>query len=385
MARVLLGLYNALYQDGVAEKFPSWYDGLIRGLREKGNDLYIWQISEFGKEHTEFSDEDKSRIKDFNPELCISFNNVLPDISFLYGCPEIIIIVDSVKYLSNKELLIERDKLWIGSFQKADLTVLKEYGISQQHLFVTRPYTAVRPDDSIIPDNNICFIGTRFGIPRSAEVRSVVDLSSDAVKKYGVCLDYVKGHPLISEEELIDICDVTEPGLAGRLSVKDMLSLLSGEKRVRILSSVVDLGLSLYGTRSWLTNYHFDSRLNLSFIDKEVWTVSDNQNVYNHSKIGLNISHLQAVDGFPWRVLDILSSNACLVSDYHSGYDEYFKGLHFPIYHDQFEAREVCKDLLKDENGRRQIVRECNEFVRNRFNVNLLLDQFSEISGVPLI
>lgn len=38
-------------------KFACWYDGLIRGLSD-GNELYIWQIKEFGKKETFFSEED---------------------------------------------------------------------------------------------------------------------------------------------------------------------------------------------------------------------------------------------------------------------------------------------------------------------------------------
>ena len=201
------------------------------------------------------------------------------------------------------------------------------------------------------------------------------------------CEPYVylwKGHPLADKDTLINDCNVMDPWLQERINVPDMVSLLSAEKRVRLLSAIVDLGLSLYGTRTWLTKYHYDSRLNLAFVDEEVWTVEENQNIYNHAKIGINVSHVQALDGFPWRILDILSSNACLVSDYHSGFSKVLEGCYFPTYRDPFEARDLCKWLLRDETARKQIVRECNRFVSEHFTLDRFLEQLEELSSVKL-
>lgn len=383
MSKILIGLYNALYTGQNPLKFACWYDGFIRGLSD-GNELYIWQISEFGKKETFFSEEDRINIRAFAPDLALSFNNVLPDLKGISDCPEIVLLVDSIPYASNKEYLLTNDRLFIGSYQEADIQHLSDAGIDRKRLFVTHPYTAIKSDDSVKSDTNIAFIGTRFGVPADAEVKNFSDLGTEAVQKYGECLEYAAAHPLSDENTLIRDCRVTDPRLQERINVSDMVSLLSAEKRVRLLSSIVDLGLSLYGTRTWMNKYHFDSRLNLSFVDKEVWTVEENQNVYNHAKIGINISHVQAVDGFPWRILDILSSNACLVSDYHSGYSTVLEGCYFPTYRDPFEARDLCRWLLQDEAARRQIVKECNHFVCDHFTLDKLLAQLEDLTSVRL-
>lgn len=128
----------------------------------------------------------------------------------------------------------------------------------------------------------------------------------------------------------------------------------------------------LYGTRSWLEKYHFDSRLNIAYVDKEVFSIEHNQNIYNRTKIGLNVSHLQAVDEFLWRVLDILSSNAFLVTDWHNQFKTRFDGLCFPVFRDEQEARDICKHLLDDEDERRQIVEESNQYVARNFSIDYL-------------
>ena len=384
MARILIGLYNGLYSEETPLKFACWYDGLIRGLSD-GNELYIWQIKEFGKKETFFSEEDKEKIRAFSPDLALSFNNVLPKLGGgVADCPEIVIIVDSLAYITNKSYLIQNDHLIIGSAQEADLRHLSDAGIDRNRLFVSQPYTAIKPDDSVKADTNIAFIGSRFGVPANAEVKNLSEQGSEVIRKYGECLAYAAKHPLADKDTLINDCNVMDPWLQERINVPDMVSLLSAEKRVRLLSAIVDLGLSLYGSRTWLTKYHYDSRLNLAFVDEEVWTVEDNQNIYNHAKIGINVSHVQALDGFPWRILDILSSNACLVSDYHSGFSKVLEGCYFPTYRDPFEARDLCKWLLRDETARKQIVRECNRFVSEHFTLDRFLEQLEELSSVKL-
>lgn len=382
MARVLLAFYNGIYDQNNLEKIPCWYDGLIKGLKKNGHQIFLWQIREFGVKETSFSEADRNLIKTFDPELCLSFNNVLPDEKGLIDCPVITIIVDSVKYLSNIELLKSRI---IGTIQKADFQYLvNNYKCSDKKIFLYNPYTEIKPDKSVSQDVNISFIGTRFGVPRNAEIGAFAN-DREALMEYCKCIEYIKRDPLVSEEIVLNACNVTKYEVREKLNVANVLLLLSAEKRVRILSAVVDLGLQLYGTRTWLEKYHFDSRINMAFVDKEIYSLDQNQLVYNRSKIGINISHMQAVDGFPWRILDIMSSNACLVTDWHEGFKKYFGGLYIPIYQDEFEARDICKELLKDEMARRQIVNECNDYIKDKFSLNVFLKQLQELTGVSLL
>lgn len=381
MSRVLLAFYNGIYDEQNPRKIPCWYDGLVNGLEKCGHEVFLWQLSEFGSLNTFFSEADKMSIKAFEPELCLSFNNVLPDVTNVANCPVVTIIVDSAKYLSNVDLLKNRI---VGTFQEADISYLVEnYQCSKKNIFLCSPYTEIKPDAAMIPSVNISFIGTRFGVPRSAEMGAFAS-NSESLEQYCRCLEYVKKNPLVNEENVLEECNVTSRDVIEKINVSDMLSLLSAEKRIRTLSAIIDLGLELYGTRSWLERYHFDSRINASYVDKEVFSVEHNQYIYNHSKIGINISHLQAVDGFPWRVLDIMSSNACLVTDWHDGFKKYFNGLDIPIYRDEFEAREVCKSLLTDEVARRQIVNECNNYTKKNFSLEKFLKQLQEVTGVNL-
>lgn len=382
MSRILLALFNGIYDEKHPEIVPCWYDGLIRGLRKSGNDVLVWQINtyDYGKP-TQINEEDKERIRRFQPDLCFSFNNVFPAREGLIDCPIVVLIVDSVKLCANWDDLFHGKSL-VGFLQDEEYEVLRAFGADKSRLFKYRPYTAVRPDQEIKTDVNISFIGSRFGVPRNVEVGAFANYGEKAIKEYARCIDYIKGHPFSEKREIIKACHVEEPVILEHLDPTGILSLISSEKRVRVLSVIVDLGLHLYGTRTWLEKYHFDSRLNIAFVDRKVWSLKDNQDIYNHSKIGINISHAQAISGFPWRVLDILASNACLVSDYHSDYKKYFGNLHIPIYQDEFEARELCKSFLRDEEARKQIVHDSNKLIEKDFTLENMLEPIQQLAGV---
>lgn len=135
MSRVLLAFYNGIYDEQNPRKIPCWYDGLVNGLEKCGHEVFLWQLSEFGSLNTFFSEADKMSIKAFEPELCLSFNNVLPDVTNVANCPVVTIIVDSAKYLSNVDLLKNRI---VGTFQEADISYLVEnYQCSKKkHIFM---------------------------------------------------------------------------------------------------------------------------------------------------------------------------------------------------------------------------------------------------------
>ena len=381
MSKIVLAFYNGLFDKSDPNKVPCWYESIVRGLRRKGHSVFLWQIDIFSPEKTFFSEDEIASLKEFAPDICLSFNNVLPDTSVFLSCPVFTIIVDSIMYLSNTELLDNRQ---VGCFQHADKKCLVEkYNINEEQVFVLPPFSEIKPDASIIQDVNISFIGTRFGVPRRAEI-GFYSSSKDTIREYCRCIEYIMKNPLVDEKNVLDSCNVQSEFVRSNIVVSDILNMLSVEKRVRTLSNLVDLGLELYGTRSWLAKYHFDSRLNIAYVDKEVFSIEHNQNIYNRTKIGLNVSHLQAVDGFPWRVLDILSSNACLVTDWHDQFKTRFDGLYFPVFRDEHEARDICKHLLDDEDERRQIVEESNQYVARNFSIDYFFDEIARITGIKL-
>lgn len=390
MAKICISFYNGLYDSNDENKMGIYYESFFNGLREYGNDLLLFPLIDWQKDYTEIDSDTKEKILKFAPDLYISFNNVFYDMSFL-ECPIIIYEADAPQYWSNQDRLKTLEEKHDGGlvyyivFGQHQAEYIKNiYGIRPEKIFIGKLFTSVRSSErfptaeKIIP---ISFVGTRFGIKKSNEMGALADASEKDRNEYWKCLSYVIKNPYATKEEVILKNGIVSRRVQDILDIPGMLMMMSSEKRVRVLSSVVDLGLKLYGTRSWLERYHFDTRLNAAYVDKEIYSLRDNQDIYNRSKIGLNISHYYARDCFSWRVLDIMASNACLVTDAWSGIKKYFPDIPIPTYQDEHEARELCQNLLNDESLRSQIVAQCHEAIEGyRFIAQIeLLEEITKL------
>ena len=197
-------------------------------------------------------------------------------------------------------------------------------------------------------------------------------------------LNHLRKNSQVTPTELVYKYNITSELVARSMNLRELLMALSAEHRIKVLSAVSDLGLDLYGTKNWQNAYYFNMDLNMAYIDKLVYSLKHTQDIYNSSKIGINVSHYQANSGFPWRVTDIMASNACLVSEHHSDFIRAFGNIPIPTYESEAEAREVCKRLLGDESRRRDIVLQCQEVINAKYRFKNLLLKLEEYSGVVM-
>ena len=337
MAKVLVAFHNGIVDEKNPGAMPAFYEAFIRGLDSAGNQVVVYSHGMFGADFGEIDEDIKNEICGFEPDICIIFNNSFFDLAEVVDCPIIIYEVDSPLYFSNKDDIRKKpDRYLYFIFQEESRKVLKEdYGVNEKQMMES------------------CL--------RELQKNSQVTVSN-LIYKYNITSELVVRH----------------------LDLQQLLMMLSREKRLKVLSGVADLGLELYGTENWDSTYYNDSKLNMAYIRKKVYSVEDNQDIYNRSKIGINVSHLQAASGFPWRVMDIMASNACLVTDYHAGFKRLFGDIPIPVYESASEAYELCRQLVKDQSRRREIVLQCQETVANKYRFKHLLPKLEEYSGVTL-
>lgn len=98
-------------------------------------------------------------------------------------------------------------------------------------------------------------------------------------------------------------------------------------------------------------------------IDEPCTDIKDVCNIYNSSKISINLSTANANKGnkssFSWRVCDVMATNSCLVSNISSGLDRHFdKWVKIPQFSTKQEAYDLVQKLLENENFRKDIVAE---------------------------
>lgn len=147
-------------------------------------------------------------------------------------------------------------------------------------------------------------------------------------------------------------------------------NMISNRKRLEYLSAVSDMGLELYGTRNLAELVGFAPNVTACFNSNySVNTRERLVNIYDRSKIGLNINHHQATTGLGYRVFDIMCSSAMLVSNFQeqSDLDLLFGENHpIPIYKSGAELQEICRYYIDHENERVRISDQCRRLIGDK-------------------
>lgn len=390
MARIFIAFFNGLQNMNDPSVMPCFYECFIKELACRGNTLLIEHHCHFGGNFGPIPHDMKEKIENFSPDFAIIFNNAFYDLSQYFDFPIYVYEVDSIEYYSNIEVLKrKKDRFRYIVPQSASIDVIHNAtGVAKENILYLPLFTSVRRE-TLPKTMNISFIGTRFltngwdGVSTWSRFMASRP-SPKALEAYKSMLDILTDDPFIDEKSLYEKIDVTGIDIRKFLNKKEHIAVLSGSKRVLTLSAVSDLGLTIFGTPTWASENCVDPNIPLSFNFSPVYSLRHNQDIYNASKLAININHIQAKTGFSWRVCDIMASDACLVSEYRPDFDRHFAGVPIPLFHDRFEARELCRKLLESENMRQDIVERCNEVIERKFRFKHLVPQLEYFVGVSL-
>lgn len=367
-------------------RIPCFYDAFIKELKKYGNELQVYITDVFGREFQEIPHDLLKSLEKFSPELCIFFNNNFYDISRLFECPIVIYEADSSLFYSNKDALkrnISRYKFVVNYKENAD-HLINFFGVNKKCILACPPFTSVNAEKKDIK-SNIVFIGSKFYENNHKSIYSDFMLKSPSIDKknqFKKLFNIFSKNPFISDTELESIFE--KDFIAKYSKYRTVfLQSISDYRRVKTLSCIADLGLNLYGDKLWITDTYNEPEVIMSYVDKDVYSLKDNQDIYNSSKIGININHVQAMSGYSWRVLDILASNSCLVTDYSSTLDPFFK-LNVPFFSNPCEARDCCKRILSNENLRNDIINKCHELIDKDYRFNNIKEKLECFLNIKL-
>lgn len=390
MAKILITYFSKLIDKNGQPSKPCFYETFINGMIENGNDVFVIQHDKFNIDFGYLNDINIIKaIRTFDPDIAFIFNNSFYDLSKIFDFPIVIYDVDSPRYFSNKDIIKNNSSRYkfITSQISTVGTLSSQYGVDKKEILRIPFFTAIKNENK--PKiNNICFIGTRFpyrnrhGIsPWNKFMAS--NPGQEYKQLYREMIDGIKRYPA-QAEKILNVY-ATRGLNADYLSLEDDLCMfLSGAKREQVLSQVSDLGLVIYGKNEWIFDSTVDMELALAYNATPISSVMDNQNVYNSSKIGININHIQADTGFSWRVLDIMASGACLVTEYNKRLVELFPHINIPFFIDRFEARNVCKKLLNNEVLRSEIVKQCNEAIEGGYRFNHVIKDIEDFTCIKI-
>ncbi len=256
------------------------------------------------------------KIKNFKPDLIISFNNSkLPNIEKEFECPIVIWEADKFYYFSDKYNLKKNSSrfFFFSSSLNGHNQFIKYFRAKKEKIFFLPVSTAIQ-SKIIKQDKNISFLGKLYDLPK---------INSEDK-------NYAKDNALF---------------------------------RKKILSSIQDFGLKIFTNE--VPSFYKD----LSHLcDRNIYnTIEDLEKIFNSSKISLNISHLQAKkNSISYRAIDIMASNSLLITE-KSKYLEFFsKKLSRIFYDTPFDLRKKVKYFLENSNARKDIINVQND-ITNKF------------------
>lgn len=389
MAKIFMAFYNGVAVPNNNSIMPCFYESFIMELIKAGNEVKHCFHNDFMYDFNEPTPTDFiNDLKNFNPDLIILFNNKFYDLSADFECPIVVYEVDSVLYYSNKENLKnnpDRYKFMVPQMESIEL-INNELGVQKKNICYAPFFTSIKSEK--IPQlTNISFIGSKFDGFYQATVYTNfmrTSPSENEISQFRQVEECIKLDPFITKEKIIKKLDLKSDNVISNIHIDNFIQVISNTRRIQTLSQIVDLGLDLYGTPNWATDLIYEPDLTLSYKNKNVYSIKHNQDIYNGSKICININHLQAISGFSWRVCDIMASNGCLVSEYRSDFDRLFPNVPIPTFTNRYEAREVCLKLLNNENMRKDIVAKCQEVINEKYRFNNLLKLMEDFLGMNL-
>lgn len=391
MARIFVALYNFCKVQDDGTSMPPFFESFLEGLKRAGNQVLCFQTKKVTNRgfNKPIPPELLSRVKGFDPELCILFNNNFWDISDVVDCPIVIYDVDSpIEYQLKDNLKKKVDRYHFVVNQTASFDLLHEmFGISEKRHILIPFFSEVQADSSAEKKRNIGFVGANWiwkGSNFFTQFMRARPTHEDIVKAQMV-IEHFTQYPFKPSHEIYQ-----ELGLHPhyRMNLGDLRRAsfeISGYRRLRYLSAVADLGLEIHGNNYWTIDaMNYFPEVLACFNGDPLWTLKDNQDFYNSSLIALNTNHIQAQNGFSFRVCDILASSACLVSEKRKDLSMLFPDVGIPEFESPAEAREKCLLILKNESMRQDIVAAAHEVIDSNFRFANVLDKLEQFMGMAL-
>lgn len=397
MARIFYAHFFKIFNEDLTTRGPLGpsYEGMVRSLVEMGNDVLYYVTSDFAstpwgsdvKTDPQYDIEKmKDTIRKFKPDLVIAMNNcIFEHILEVVDCPVLAYDADMPFYFNDKDRIRKNiDRYWFPCHNKFGLKFSKDYWKAKDdHFFLLPPATAMRPDDNMAISQNISFISSNFSVPYQIQqvIRSMPETHDELLNIF----KQLKNDPYYTPDLDSVKSDSLRAVLRDGMDSFMLMAVFAGENRLKVLTLLTELGLGLYGTSSWNEIGTILPGIWMSYKKGNYYTLKHNQDIYNSSKIGININHPQNPTGYAFRVPDIMASSACLVSEPLEEIREYFgEHVEIPFFSTPAEAYDICKKLLNDEPMRRDIVERSQQAINQAHRYSHRIRTLGEIFNLDV-
>jgi hypothetical protein len=403
-ARDVVAFIHTYAADGSFDPFMS---SLIEAFEAAGARLHVIRTNDIvddlaARSLSGFVSEQKlvQYIQSIRPAFVLSTNRggITRRMMEELECPIISWLVDHVPFEhhggDSKTLFGTRDHVVVSA--SAMVPAFEERYPALKGRIHYLPF-ATRPNDyeeigSLLPDINVSFVGTFFygnefvlllkRYRNDARISTSLLAVASAVER-DFKSDITK---LVKELGLSEVLADNEVGVPNlHMAIANVASM---NKRIRMLDAVSDLGLVLWGTENWIDAAAYSLPLLRCYRFGEfIRTRKQLTQAYARSRIAVDIPHVQAVGGLPYRVFDILASPALLIGEHHPESDLFRlfgKDAPIPTYKNEADLRRIVQHYLANEDERRDVVAKCNALVADRFSFADRARELFQIAGAQM-
>jgi len=345
------------------------YEDFADEFRNNGHNVLLVKIGKLALE----GQEEMRQIISFEPDLAFSFNNVIP--KFLLDnlrCPVAVIDADSPldPTFINRENLNHPNIYYFGYQSVSDEIYKKIPNFTlnrEKYLYLSFTATNFKSNNQLGVKIPVAFLGS-----------NVMSYHYDRSQNYrhGEVIALVKGNKSWNSD-----CE----------KYNYIKHVFNAQKRLKYLSQLADVGLQIYGNSTWEDVFKNDIDLAMCYVEKIIVHPKSVEDLYNRSKISINIDHEQAETSFSFRVPDIMASNACVLTGYKKDWEDLF-GKYISqevkdaiIYMDQHDMRKKCINLLNDEELRLRCVQECQWAIEQNGRWKHRLKKIEDFLNIKLL
>lgn len=380
MAKILIIFWQPIIGSSY-NNIVCYYESFTKELEKHGNNVLLLNKALFSNNYFESKVKNKEhlveKVKSFSPDLIVAFNNqVFEGLLENTNCPVLLFDADASYLFSSKEIIKKYlDRYLMVTHYDSWETSYSELGFSKDKICTIHIATSLKNENKL-QDKNISFIGTKFIGSLSPNVKNLIN--NNGLNVYKMLMEFWQTKNFNYEELMQKYCSGFE--------YNDFDIAYIFDYRSYVLSSILDLGLKLYGV-NWKSGEDNNIALMSAFDETPKFSIKHNQDIYNESKICLSISHPQTRGyAFPWRIYDIMATNGMLISSRSDLLNEFTKGIvKIPMYESPYEARELCIKYLKEENLRKDIVAASNEYIEKFGRWKDNFEKIESLIGVKLI
>lgn len=333
-------------------------------------------------------------------DMALSFNNsmLLPEVVAAIPGRVVSMVVDEPKHLFNHlkggVYDVFHYDIEIAALSSAlERRLLDEApGIRPRLHFmspVTRPELSADP--SVTPQHAISWVASMVGDEHLDEYFKLASRNPAYYSLAEFCLELVERdgdlRALRSGEPAEVVALIATLPWSFVYFEMQMQNIVTNRQRVAVVERLSPHGLALFGNENWLRLLTSSKGVLKAFQPGPApATHADLRRTYDASKIAINLAqHHVSQEAIQYRVVDIMASNALLITHRASPSDLYRifgDDCPVPTFGSLDELERLCAHYLANEDERLALVKACNALVRQGFSFKDRAVELLRIAGL---